>query len=150
MSIRVTAIVATAISGFAVFTCLFLVPKLMLEVDDIRAELDAEMSEFRVLSNNLWKEMIGMSGSPRARRQAYGQGPAPDGKPVPPPTTPCNADGSGGPGCKPGFKQIPGGPSCNCDSNNQCPPGPPGEKGEKGEKGVDGPDGIDGIVRPLG
>ncbi|KFD47607.1 hypothetical protein M513_11526 [Trichuris suis] len=65
---------STALSCFAVFTCLVLGPAIYTQINDLWVELDSEMSEFKESSDVLWKEMIAMDAT-RLRRQAgyYGQ-----------------------------------------------------------------------------
>lgn len=68
--LQVAGLAAGVLSTIVIFSCLVAVPSLISEINSIRSELEREMGEFRSLSGDLWKEMMGMGGSKRARRDA--------------------------------------------------------------------------------
>lgn len=143
--IKIAGLLAAVLGGVTIITTIVFVPKLIGEIQDIRAELDAEMGEFRVLSKDLWRTMVTMDGgdpvASRQRRQNYG-GENYGGTPgviTPPGTRPPPPIGPPRPPVRP-----PPPAQCSCNANNNCPAGPAGPKGPNGDPGEDGKDGKDG------
>ena len=161
MSVNKATVGAISFSGVTLLACLFAISSIYSEVQSIWSELDAEMDGFKVLADDLWRDMVQMgAGTPanRIRRQSYGgygaSGTQPGGYGGPSGSTP--GGGAGGPPL-PGVGQHPtfpgsggpsgsnGGPSqCQCEAKNTCPPGPDGPAGEAGPDGLDGLPGQDG------
>ncbi|CDW57492.1 Col cuticle N and Collagen domain containing prot ein [Trichuris trichiura] len=163
---------STALSCFAVLTCLVLGPAIYTQINDLWVELDSEMSEFKESSDVLWKEMIAMDAT-RLRRQAgyYGQ-PVPEGTtyagPIagqPQPSRPSGpiapisgvqqeVTGGGLPMaasweemCENWIRSGKGdqpGCRCSCLKAKKCPAGLPGPPGPLGLSGPHGPPGQPG------
>lgn len=69
---------ASALSIFAIVGCLVAVPMIYNEVQSIWSEIDTEISHFKLLADDMWKDMVLLGGGNpevRARRQAYGAWP---------------------------------------------------------------------------
>ncbi|CAI2341283.1 unnamed protein product [Caenorhabditis sp. 36 PRJEB53466] len=162
---------AIVFSGATLLVSLFAAASLYSQVSSIWNELDAEIANFRSLTEDMWVDMVKLgagTASNRVRRQQYGgygasgvqpPAPAPNGyggygasQPAPPPEKfpdgiPNGANQPKFPGG--GFPDGPfpngggprGGPQCQCTVENSCPPGP---SGDEGEQGPDGQDGLDG------
>ncbi|ETN81232.1 hypothetical protein RB195_009864 [Necator americanus] len=163
---------ALLFSGATLLVSLVAAAAIYSQVNSIWSELDAEMNNFKVLTDDLWKDMIGLgAGTPsnRLRRQSYG-GYAASGAQPPAPTplsssvnaygggAPQNSDYAGSsntplsnPSSNFGFPTgpgsfVPGGNArCVCTMESSCPPGAPGATGEPGPDGLDGLDGIPGF-----
>uniref|UniRef100_A0A914CXZ4 Uncharacterized protein n=1 Tax=Acrobeloides nanus TaxID=290746 RepID=A0A914CXZ4_9BILA len=117
------------------------------------------MDSFKLLADELWKDMVQMgagTASNRQRRQSYGGygasgsqpsggyggGPSHGGPIGGGPSSP-QFPGSGGPnrgGCP-----NSGAGCCNCKAENTCPEGPAGSPGKAGLDGLPGLPGKDGI-----
>ncbi|KAH7725340.1 Protein LON-3 [Aphelenchoides avenae] len=145
MSLHSATTGAIAFSGATLFVSLIAVFIVYRDVQSIWAELDTEMDQFKVLTEDLWKDMLSMgAGTPanRQRRQAYGGYGATGVNPARPST---------GPGGLPTHSVVSnplnvGNPSsgCQCSQQNNCPAGPAGPVGEPGPDGLDGLPGKDG------
>uniref|UniRef100_A0A914CIU3 Nematode cuticle collagen N-terminal domain-containing protein n=1 Tax=Acrobeloides nanus TaxID=290746 RepID=A0A914CIU3_9BILA len=162
---------AIAISGTTLVVCLVAISVIYSEVQSIWTELDSEMDGFKLLTDDLWKEMVMLgAGTPsnRQRRQSYGGYSASSGTP-----SASSSGGYGGGSSGPSSGLHPGGPStvgqqpqitpqggssggcpnagagcCRCEAENKClsgPQGPPGEPGLDGLSGLPGKDGIPGV-----
>ena len=75
VSIRVAGTLAGVLGGLSILICVAVVPSLLSEISSIRSELDSEMAEFRLLSNDMWSQMMRMGGAgrKRARRAAFNE-----------------------------------------------------------------------------
>ena len=155
MSVNKATLGAISFSGVTLILCLYAISVIYNDVQAIWAELDAEMDQFKVLSEDLWKDMVLMgAGTPsnRFRRQSYG-GYGASGS---------NTGGYGGGPSLPGLSNPPrlpvgpggpnGGPNggnphsnCQCKTENTCPEGPAGPAGEAGLAGLDGLPGLPGL-----
>jgi hypothetical protein len=83
--VRTVACVASALSCFAIVSCILAVPSLIADIMAVRAELDNEMNGFHDMSKQLWTNLVALNALPRARRQAgYGQPPPSTGYGSPP------------------------------------------------------------------
>lgn len=74
MSINKATFGAIVFSGATLLSCLFAISSIYSDVQSIWAELDTEIDSFKVIADDLWKDMLVMgAGSPsnRQRRQAY-------------------------------------------------------------------------------
>lgn len=75
MSVNKATFGAIAFSGATLLACLFAISAIYSDVQSIWTELDTEMDSFKVIADDLWKDMLIMgAGTPsnRQRRQAYG------------------------------------------------------------------------------
>ncbi|KRX58350.1 Cuticle collagen sqt-1, partial [Trichinella nativa] len=164
-NVKIASWLATGLGTFALLACMIMTPMIYMEVQNVRLELDTEMDEFKINSDDLWKEMMQFTGS-RAKRQAYGAPPAPSYSQdrfggFSTPRMPAGAQGvhpeTGADGLVlPSEITIGGGefgetvarqkPVCKCNPEQakKCPAGPPGPKGPRGEPGMDGLPGKDG------
>ncbi|KIH69058.1 nematode cuticle collagen domain protein [Ancylostoma duodenale] len=151
---------ALLVSGATLLVSLFAAATIYSQINSIWNELDAEMNNFKVLTDDLWRDMIGLgAGTPsnRLRRQSYG-GYAASGVQPPAPSDQ-NYGGSGNaPLNNPtptlvstGFPVGPGNfapgisARCVCTIESNCPPGAPGPEGQPGPDGQDGLDGVPGF-----
>ncbi|VDP16262.1 unnamed protein product, partial [Soboliphyme baturini] len=113
---RVAAAATVFLSVGTVLGCLFFVPMLLRKMDDIQKDVQIDMDEFNVLSNDVWHEIqlvtrVVKTIPIRKTRQV------------------------GGAQCK-----------CEVDNTCPAGPmGPAGEPGKDGDPGEDGPDGLDGL-----
>ncbi|KFD54895.1 hypothetical protein M514_04329 [Trichuris suis] len=96
-SVKLASWLASGLGTFALLACLIMTPMIYFEVQNVRLELDTEMDEFKLATNELWEEMMSFTG-PRERRQAYG---------VPP--SPQPSDGYGQPSVHNGRGHVPAG-----------------------------------------
>ena len=137
---------AISFSGLTLIACLYAIAVIYNDVQSIWTELDAEMDSFKVLSDDLWTDMVKLgAGTPsnRVRRQYGGYGAS---------GTNSGGYGSGGGPSLPSFPGNGGGPNlgsasnkCQCKSENTCPEGPAGPAGEAGLAGLDGLPGLPGL-----
>ncbi|CAJ0567863.1 unnamed protein product, partial [Mesorhabditis spiculigera] len=126
--------VALCASSATLLVCLLAAASLYSSVTDIWSELDAEILNFRTITDDMWHDMVILgAGTPSTRhtRQAYG-GYGAAGNQSPPPTQVF-------PASNPSFNQR-----CQCTTENSCPPGPLGPVGDQGPDAPDGLPGIDG------
>ena len=161
MSVNKATVGAISVSGATLILCLYAISAIYSEVQSIWTELDAEMDSFKVLSDDLWRDMVQMGAatpSTRFRRQSYGgygasgsnTGGYGGGPSVP--AFPGNG-GPNGPGPLGEQPKFPGGGNngapnnqqCQCKAENTCPEGPAGPAGEAGAAGHDGLPGLPGI-----
>ncbi|CAJ0597608.1 unnamed protein product [Cylicocyclus nassatus] len=139
---------ALVFSGATLIVSLFAAAAIFSQINSIWSELDAEMSTFKVLTDDLWQDMIGLgAGTPanRLRRQAYGGYGASGSQP------PATTSSGSTPALNPtpsftGYNM----PNyminrCVCAIENNCPPGPAGSEGDAGPDGLDGLDGVPGF-----
>ncbi|VDP10522.1 unnamed protein product [Heligmosomoides polygyrus] len=144
---------ALLFSGATLVISMFAAAAIYAQVNTIWSEFDAEMNNFKVLTDDIWKDMIGLgAGTPsnRIRRQSYG-GYGASGVQHEPLPTPGADSAALGPirSPTPAFpNSLP--PSaanarCACAFENNCPPGPPGSVGVPGPDGFDGLDGVPGF-----
>lgn len=152
-NLEVAGGLAGLLSAATLVACLVAVPSIVAEIGELRRLLDSDMSEFRALADDAWRDMRTLGASPRARRQAQYYAAAP-----PPPAAPATARSrSPPPSARPGAPPPPpasvidfsraatASSQCQCEARpNNCPAGPPGPKGESGKSGPAGPDGVDG------
>ncbi|XP_003375168.1 putative nematode cuticle collagen domain protein [Trichinella spiralis] len=69
-SAKYASIVAAIFGGMAILVCICVAPQICFDVQDIWLEIDEEMKEFRITSDQIWKELMHLS-LPRSRRNAY-------------------------------------------------------------------------------
>lgn len=117
MSLNKATVGAIGFSGVTLLVCLFAIASIYNEVQSIWSELDTEMDSFKLLADELWKDMVQMgAGTPsnRQRRESYGGYGASGHQP----SGPGGYGGgpSGGPsgGGPPQFTGPAGGPSGGC------------------------------------
>uniref|UniRef100_A0A914X8J3 Nematode cuticle collagen N-terminal domain-containing protein n=1 Tax=Plectus sambesii TaxID=2011161 RepID=A0A914X8J3_9BILA len=152
MQVHKATVCASVLSILAIAGCLVAVPMIYNEVQSIWDEIDTEMNHFKLLADDMWKDMVLLGGgnpAVRARRQVYSAWP-----PIPASNPSVGVVGAqpsqGGPGNPPGIAPPENaapeeaGGSCNCNKDNKCPAGPAGPPGPKGENGNDGLPGVDG------
>lgn len=75
MGVQTATITAIAFSGTTILLALMGTMFIYQDIQAVWNELDVEMDRFRVQTDDLWTDMVGMgAGTPsnRARRQAYG------------------------------------------------------------------------------
>ncbi|RCN48559.1 nematode cuticle collagen domain protein [Ancylostoma caninum] len=142
MKVQTATMIASSVSAVTLAACLVAMFSIYSDVAGLWMELEREIGSFRVTTDDMWKDIMSVGSVRRVRRQyedALINKPPNDGPPsipsVSPPSTP------------PVFAQNPGangGPSCNCNADNKCPPGPPGPKGVPGAPGPEGYPGLDG------
>uniref|UniRef100_A0AC35GT47 Nematode cuticle collagen N-terminal domain-containing protein n=1 Tax=Panagrolaimus sp. PS1159 TaxID=55785 RepID=A0AC35GT47_9BILA len=150
MSLTKATTGALIVSGSTILICLLGLIAVYRDVQTIWKELDSEMDSFKVLSDDLWSDMLKLgAGTPsnRVRRQSYGGYGASGTNSHPPniniPSLPTaslasnplhvlTAVGNNGAG------------ACSCKSENKCPPGADGPIGEAGPDGLDGLPGLPG------
>ena len=147
MSVHKATTGALAFSGATVLICMASLILIYRDVQSIWNELDVEMDSFKVLSDDLWNDMLKLgAGTPanRVRRQYGGYGASGSntgGGPVlPTATLASNPLNVGVPSAH--------GSSCQCKSGDdllKCPEGPAGAPGEAGIAGLDGLPGLNGI-----
>ena len=73
---RLAAYSAVGLSIISLIICVFCVPSLWTKISEIHDQLAMDMDEFRVLQDDIWKEMVIVSAKapkPRKARQAGGQ-----------------------------------------------------------------------------
>ncbi|MFH4980852.1 hypothetical protein AB6A40_007561 [Gnathostoma spinigerum] len=189
---------AAGFSGIVLAISLAIMMFICREVQNIWAELDADMMQFRGVTNDLWRDMmklgypIGLKrdrqavfsirkivkkqagydtetdevsediltdSSVRPVRPSAASSPTNNGyasretqetfvDPCPDDLCPRKkvynpsafVDGARQPAINPSSSQS----TCNCNSENSCPPGPAGPKGKDGYPGENGLDGLDG------
>lgn len=158
MSVNKATVGAISFSGITLIACLYAVAVIYNDVQSIWAELDSEMDSFKVLADDLWKDMVGMgAGTPsnRIRRQSYGgygasSGPNFPSNSPPLPGTPPHLSGNPNSRCsmykKSNYEFLNSVYILDCkpESENKCPAGPDGPVGEAGPSGLDGLPGLDG------
>ncbi|CAJ0580640.1 unnamed protein product, partial [Mesorhabditis spiculigera] len=131
--------IALTFSGATLLISLFAAFSIYSDVTSLWRELDSDIQNFRSLTDDLWTDMVTLgAGGPanRVRRQAYGGYGAAG-----------NTDGPTGtfPGAPAGVNSFSPPPqSCQCTTENHCPPGPNGQVGDQGPDGLDGIPGQDG------
>ncbi|VDM59425.1 unnamed protein product [Angiostrongylus costaricensis] len=153
---------ALLFSGTTLLVSLFAAATIYSQVNSFRNELDSEMNNFKVLTDDIWVDMIALgAGTPanRFRRQAYSGHVASDLQPSIPSSVygGYNAAGFQLTDVTPTVLNIPTSPfvgggilnvgnsRCYCTLDNNCPPGPPGITGDQGPDGYDGRDGVPGF-----
>ncbi|KAF8359632.1 hypothetical protein PRIPAC_94627 [Pristionchus pacificus] len=164
-----------ACSGLTLLVSLFAITAIYNDVSNIWSELDAEMDNFKSITDDLWTDMVKLgAGTPTTRAKRQGQyggygatgsnpgypsggGPGVPNGPANPRfpggSTPPDFPNGGFPGFpNSGFPGFPGGPNsnggsqCQCSTEeNRCPPGPDGPMGIVGNNGVAGVPGKDGV-----
>lgn len=75
MTVNQATFGAIIFSGATLLACLFAISTIYNDVQSIWTELDTEIDSFKVIADDLWKDMLIMgAGTPsnRQRRQAYG------------------------------------------------------------------------------
>uniref|UniRef100_A0A914Z237 Nematode cuticle collagen N-terminal domain-containing protein n=1 Tax=Panagrolaimus superbus TaxID=310955 RepID=A0A914Z237_9BILA len=146
---------ASGLSGIVLLVCMITMGLIHLDVKQQWNKLDIEMDEFKVLTNDLWRDLAVIGNQKyrlnRHKRQQYDES-GDKGKTsssagvnanppigIQPPSPPIG--GSSPPGTSTPPEQC----GCKHGSDNKCPAGPPGPKGIPGYPGPDGSDGLDGV-----
>ncbi|VDO39573.1 unnamed protein product [Haemonchus placei] len=145
MGIELATCGAIAASGVTLLLSLLAIYWMQLEISSMWSELDAEIDQFKYLTNDSWKAMVTLGvGTPsnRIRRQSQYGGYAAVGVN----TQSSEEDAEMLPRImKLAEPQFMGMAGCHCLIYSTCPPGPPGPPGEPGPDGPDGLDGVDGV-----
>ncbi|KJH46360.1 nematode cuticle collagen domain protein [Dictyocaulus viviparus] len=142
-SARSAGVVACVCSTAAFFSCLLYLPALLMKIQAINDQLRIDSDEFRVMADLTWNELKNarFGDVARSKRQNYGESPRR--------TYTLHSSYAK----ENSFVEA--NPSCNCQANNQCPPGPPGlpgkpgVDGEPGRPGKPGAPGLSGIAPPV-
>ncbi|CAD6196329.1 unnamed protein product [Caenorhabditis auriculariae] len=165
--------VAAGASTLALFACLFVLPELFQELNEIHDQVVDTVQVFRTETDSAWSEMmdVQIAISPpsvprhnsfesvfRTKRQSYRGLPSwCQCEPVKPrcPPGPPGPPGNPGPPGMPGNRGSPGRDNYHvfepirCPSPSRdcirCPRGPPGQPGQPGPLGRPGPDGKPGM-----
>ncbi|KAH7668231.1 Nematode cuticle collagen, partial [Aphelenchoides avenae] len=58
MSAKAVVVLASAASGLAIIGALMVVSFLFQDINDLHDEVMADMSEFKEIANNAWREMV--------------------------------------------------------------------------------------------
>lgn len=155
---RTAAYCAVAFSLTAVVICFTYLPLLMNKISAIHQSLEQDMSHFKMMEEDIWKEMVrGPGGAPRVKTrkarqtadqgscQCFSRNQCPPGPPGPPGERGPDGDtGAPGPNGDQGHAgtTVPidiSAEGCRrCPNGQRGPPGPPGQPGETGLKGQKG------------
>lgn len=68
-TVKLLALIAGIFSTVALLGCGFFAPMISNEIANIWEEIDQDMTEFKTLSDLMWKEIIEITGGLRFRRQ---------------------------------------------------------------------------------
>lgn len=168
---RMAAYFAVGSSVLAVVICFTYLPLLLSKIGDIHYQLEQDMGHFKMMEENIWKEMVrGPGGAPRVKTrktrqadascQCFSVNKCPRGPPGPPGEPGPNGDpGEAGPDGATGHAgttppiDITAEGCRRCPNGRRGPPGPPGQKGEtglQGGRGNPGPDGAPGSAGRVG
>ncbi|KHJ92675.1 nematode cuticle collagen domain protein [Oesophagostomum dentatum] len=155
MSAELATCGAIIASGTTLLLSLAIVYSMQSQISSMWSELDAEMEEFKALTNDSWEAMLTLGvGTPsnRQRRQmVYGGGYGARGRNTQSSSSEEGpSEGVDDPRLTPVVPLRPMlitptlPPYCQCLLQPGCPPGPPGPEGEQG------PPGEPGKVGPMG
>uniref|UniRef100_A0A914I2B5 Nematode cuticle collagen N-terminal domain-containing protein n=1 Tax=Globodera rostochiensis TaxID=31243 RepID=A0A914I2B5_GLORO len=127
MGINKATGVAIAMAVCTVLLCLAGIGFVYREVQAIWAELDLEMDQFKLYTEDMWRDMLAMGAGTPANRERRNT---------------VAANGGGYPSTGYG---VPARTVCKCQQKNACPIGPPGRPGDVGFAGKPGTPGKNGL-----
>ncbi|CAK5033853.1 unnamed protein product [Meloidogyne enterolobii] len=120
---RVTGFIAISTSIIVVYLTSFYLQQMLIQISNIRREVDTGMDEFKTLQGNLWTDLL---VNTKKRFSVLSFSSITDARIK---------------------KRLAANPSCDCINTAQCPPGPPGPPGQAG---LDGEHGKPGEPGPVG